>query len=589
MHWNYKDQLRQIDLGGGGAAFYVYDASGQRVRKVWEKALGITEERMYLGGFEIFRRHGGPIGADTATLERETLHVMDDKQRIVLVETRTLDTAGNDRAPRQLIRYQFGNHLGSTTLELDDQAEIISHEEYTPYGSTSYQAARRQTETPNRYRYTGIERDEESGFGYHSTRYSAYWLGRWTSTDRAGLIDGSNLYRYSRNNPIRFHDPNGTDPPTRASRYSLGEFRLQAAHPVNDPLAHGAAFDLAVPGLFGLGATALNLGTRLTDNRVGQGFVNAGEFLLTGLIFYGPTVYSHEWGGHVGALERYGVSAEVKEFAWFSGSAGPTAPGGAAGLSVAQDAAVDAAGMNQQSINASVTYSRIARFGYFTPQDAVALFLGQAGTPAYAIRSLTRPPRPPNTDGDDINNYAGAPNSWSAGGIATASTLTALPAVAGLIYSAVQFIGYNQRSVEVPSLHFGSSGRLTFPNTQTLLTSSGAVIGASTVLSLGNDQPAFQIGIDVRPTSDFALALSARAYGLRFGGGRVEINPYLRLTAASSPGVFVGGELRLNPFRWLGVTGAIEGGVNDIRAEPEALPAGSTPGVRGRFGAVFSF
>ena len=94
MHWDYKDQLRRTDLGGGGAAFYVYDASGQRVRKVWEKAPGLTEERIYLGGFEIFRKHGGPIGANTATLERETLHVMDDKQRIALVETRTLDTAG---------------------------------------------------------------------------------------------------------------------------------------------------------------------------------------------------------------------------------------------------------------------------------------------------------------------------------------------------------------------------------------------------------------------------------------------------------------------------------------------------------------
>jgi len=55
------------------------------VRKVWEKPLGLTEERIYFGDFEIFRKHGGPIGANTATLERETLHVMDDKQRIALV------------------------------------------------------------------------------------------------------------------------------------------------------------------------------------------------------------------------------------------------------------------------------------------------------------------------------------------------------------------------------------------------------------------------------------------------------------------------------------------------------------------------
>ena len=211
MHWDYKDQLRQTDLGGGGTAFYVYDASGQRVRKVWEKAPGLTEERIYLGGFEIFRKHGGPIGANTATLERETLHVMDDKQRIALVETRTLDTAGNDQAPRQLIRYQFGNHLGSASLELDEQAQIISYEEYAPYGSSTYQAVRSQTETAKRYRYTGKERDEESGLYYHGARYYAAWLGRWTSCDPSGIDDGTNIYAYTGNNPVNTVDPNGME------------------------------------------------------------------------------------------------------------------------------------------------------------------------------------------------------------------------------------------------------------------------------------------------------------------------------------------------------------------------------------------
>jgi uncharacterized protein RhaS with RHS repeats len=88
-------------------------------------------------------------------------------------------TQGNEPGvPQQLIRYQFGNHLGSASLELDDQAQIISYEEYTPYGSTSYQAVRSQTETPKRYRYTGKERDEESGLYYHGARYYAPWLGR---------------------------------------------------------------------------------------------------------------------------------------------------------------------------------------------------------------------------------------------------------------------------------------------------------------------------------------------------------------------------------------------------------------------------
>jgi hypothetical protein len=85
---------------------------------------------------------------------------MDDKQRIALVETRTLPRTPDPNDPLLLIRYQFGNHLGSASLELDEQAQIISYEEYSPYGSSTYQAVRSQTETAKRYRYTGKERDE---------------------------------------------------------------------------------------------------------------------------------------------------------------------------------------------------------------------------------------------------------------------------------------------------------------------------------------------------------------------------------------------------------------------------------------------
>ena len=209
MQWDYRDHLHQISLGGGGEAFYVYDAAGQRVRKVWKKSANLIEERIYLGGFEIFRQHANTVGANTATLERETLHLMDDQKRIALVETRTLDTLGVDLAPQQLLRYQFGNHLGSASLELDDQAQVISYEEYTPYGSSSFQAARSQTETAKRYRYTGKERDEESGFNYHGARYCVVWLGRWISGDPIGIADDLNLYTYARCNPVMRIDLDG--------------------------------------------------------------------------------------------------------------------------------------------------------------------------------------------------------------------------------------------------------------------------------------------------------------------------------------------------------------------------------------------
>jgi RHS repeat-associated protein len=206
MDWDFKDELQRVDLGGGGVAYYVYDAAGQRVRKVIERQTGTRQkERIYLGGFEIYREYNG--NGSAVTLERETLHVMDDQQRIALVETRTL---GDDGSPTQLVRYQFGNHLGSASLELDEAGDIISYEEYYPYGSTSYQAVDKSIKAAaKRYRYTGMERDEETGLAYHGARYYAGWLGRWGSCDPAGLVDGLNLYQYVSNQVINYIDKNG--------------------------------------------------------------------------------------------------------------------------------------------------------------------------------------------------------------------------------------------------------------------------------------------------------------------------------------------------------------------------------------------
>jgi len=56
------------------------------------------------------------------------------------------------------------------------------------------------------FRFTGKERDGESGLTYHGSRYFAPWLGRWASTD---LIHapGPSPYWYVRSNPLRFVDP----------------------------------------------------------------------------------------------------------------------------------------------------------------------------------------------------------------------------------------------------------------------------------------------------------------------------------------------------------------------------------------------
>jgi RHS repeat-associated protein len=202
MHWDFKDQLQKVDLDGGGTAYYTYDATGQRMRKVHEHNGAILQERIYLGNFEVYRKRSG--AGLQLVLERQSLHIVDDKQRLALIESRTW---GNDPAPEQLIRYQLGNDLGSAALELDGQAKIISYEEYYPYGSTSYQS---QPEAPaKRYRFIGKERDEESGLYYHGARYYAPWLGKWVSCDPLGIEDHINLYVYVSNRPTYFTDPTG--------------------------------------------------------------------------------------------------------------------------------------------------------------------------------------------------------------------------------------------------------------------------------------------------------------------------------------------------------------------------------------------
>jgi RHS repeat-associated protein len=225
MQWDYRDQLtataRQVVNNGGTpeTTYYVYDASGQRIRKITERQSVASdpptrkEERIYLGGFEIYREY--EADGNTLKLERETLHVRDDKQRIALVETRTTLNPPDPNDPLRMIRHQLENHLGSASLELDEQAQIVSYEEYAPYGSSTYQAVRSQTETAKRYRYTGKERDEGTGLYFHGARYFSAWLGRWTSTDpaifEASAFEQTNLqpYAYVENKPVVANDPDG--------------------------------------------------------------------------------------------------------------------------------------------------------------------------------------------------------------------------------------------------------------------------------------------------------------------------------------------------------------------------------------------
>ncbi len=109
---------------------------------------------------------------------------MDDQRRVALVETQTV--GGSDK----LLRLQFTDHLGTAAVEFDgyDGMGTISYEEYHPYGTSAWWAEKSALEvSPKRYRFTGMERDDETGMQYHSQRYYMPWLGRWERADPIGL------------------------------------------------------------------------------------------------------------------------------------------------------------------------------------------------------------------------------------------------------------------------------------------------------------------------------------------------------------------------------------------------------------------
>ena len=210
LHWNLFDQLRHVDLGGGGNAYYTYSGQGQRMRKVIERRGGRRLERIYLGAVELYRERWND---DSPDLERWTLHISDDTGRIAQVDTKTIDTANSDpdnETGVPLIRYQYANHLQSAVIETDGDGNIISYEEFHPFGTSAYRLCNSPSGLSlKRYRFSGKEQDDETGFYYFGARYYAPWLARWTSSDPAGVVDGMNLYRYCRNNPIMLHDPDG--------------------------------------------------------------------------------------------------------------------------------------------------------------------------------------------------------------------------------------------------------------------------------------------------------------------------------------------------------------------------------------------
>ena len=128
----------------------------------------------------------------------------------------------NPSAPGPAVHFYLADQIGSMQMELAAGGWPVWQGEFTPFGQ---EIVNSQTILPGgtdgtamRFKFTGKERDAESGLDYFGARYYSSVIGRFSSPDpvfasAARVMDPQqwNMYAYGRNNPLSITDPTGLD------------------------------------------------------------------------------------------------------------------------------------------------------------------------------------------------------------------------------------------------------------------------------------------------------------------------------------------------------------------------------------------
>ncbi|MBL8189745.1 MAG: RHS repeat-associated core domain-containing protein [Acidobacteria bacterium] len=134
------------------------------------------------------------------------------------------------------VQWTLADHLGTPRMVVDKSGRLFDdpatttyderlvRHDYLPFGeellvgmgnSSIRSAGMGYVIDAVRQKFTGYERDSESGLDYAGARYYGSIMGRFTSPDNflndTHTADPSswNLYTYARNNPLRYVDPTG--------------------------------------------------------------------------------------------------------------------------------------------------------------------------------------------------------------------------------------------------------------------------------------------------------------------------------------------------------------------------------------------
>jgi RHS repeat-associated protein len=179
---------------------YIYDGDGQRVEKCTE---GTTPGTCATGatGTLYWRGLGSdPLSETNLVGTVQNTYVFFGGQRVA-----RRDSAG-------LIHYYFSDHLGSHGVVENATGTTCEQDiDYYPYGGVEndYCATAAQN-----YKFTGKERDAESGLDYFGARHDSSGLGRFMTPDDDTAQDQANpqswnLYTYVLNQPTTKTDSDG--------------------------------------------------------------------------------------------------------------------------------------------------------------------------------------------------------------------------------------------------------------------------------------------------------------------------------------------------------------------------------------------
>jgi RHS repeat-associated protein len=124
-------------------------------------------------------------------------------------------------ASAQLVEYYHTDLAGNVRVVTDETKHVVERHDYLPFGeecTVGACASNPEVGVGQARKFTGKERDTETGFDYFGARYYGSRIGRFTTTDpvvsqKDAVLNPQkwNRYAYGRNNPLRYVDPDGRD------------------------------------------------------------------------------------------------------------------------------------------------------------------------------------------------------------------------------------------------------------------------------------------------------------------------------------------------------------------------------------------